>query len=226
MGDTSLQSIGLMHYGADWRWHVRLRGLHDCSGVAELVRLLHTLMDIWIPAAGVAVVGSIVAIGVVRGLRERRRLKQMFTSLAAQGCPTCGQFYGSGIETCSRSLVGLQDLQSAPGAVVWEITCPHCQHRARVTHGADETFQFAVAPFALPFLLLLVSACSKPATATGVATWNEVRSLADAFVLRGDSEAIRRHTDFSSVPPDAAKKLKAMLDDWHGVSSNLTHRGT
>jgi hypothetical protein len=76
------------------------------------------------------------------------------------------------------------------------------------------------------FLLLLMSACSKSTTPTGVATWDEIHSLADAFVLRGDSEAIRKHTDFASVPPDAAQKLKTMLDDWHGVPSNLKHTGT
>jgi hypothetical protein len=77
-----------------------------------------------------------------------------------------------------------------------------------------------------PFVLLLVSACSKSSTPTGVATWDEVRSLADAFALRGDSEAIRKHTDFASVPADAAQKLKTTLDDWHGVPSDLTPTGT
>ena len=76
------------------------------------------------------------------------------------------------------------------------------------------------------FLVLLVTACSKPSTPTGLATWDEIRSRAEAFVFRGDSDAIRRHTDFAGVPPDAAQKLKTMLDEWHGVSSNLTHTGT
>ena len=101
-------------------------------------------MNIWIPVAGAAVVGGLVAIGVAQGLRERRKLQRMFASLAARDCPACGQLYASGIETSSRPLVDLQDFQPAPGAVVWEITCPHCQHRARVTQGADETLQFAV----------------------------------------------------------------------------------
>lgn len=76
------------------------------------------------------------------------------------------------------------------------------------------------------FLLLLVTACSKSSTPTGVATWDEIRSLAEAFVFRGDSDAIRRHTDFASVPPDVVERLKTMLDDWNGVPSNLTHTGT
>jgi hypothetical protein len=70
------------------------------------------------------------------------------------------------------------------------------------------------------FLLLLVTACSKSSTPTGIATWDEIRSLAEAFVLRGDSDAIRRHTDFSNIPSDAAQKLKTFFDDWHGVSSS------
>jgi hypothetical protein len=76
------------------------------------------------------------------------------------------------------------------------------------------------------FLLLWVTACSKSSTPTGIATWDEIRSLAEAFVFRGDSDAICRHTDFASVPPDAVQKLKTMLDDWNGVPSNLTHTGT
>ncbi len=75
---------------------------------------------------------------------------------------------------------------------------------------------------ALIFLFTLLSACSKPSPAPkGIATFEEVRSLAESFVLRGDSDAIRKHTDFAGVAPDALQKIRAMLDDWHGVPSTL-----
>ena len=71
-------------------------------------------------------------------------------------------------------------------------------------------------------LLALMGACSRSSpTPKGVAQFDEVRSLAEAFVLRGDSDAIRKHTDFAGVPPDALQKVRAALDDWHGVPSAL-----
>jgi hypothetical protein len=79
----------------------------------------------------------------------------------------------------------------------------------------------------LILLLALVGACSKSSPAPkGIAQFDEVRSLAESFVLRGDSDAIRTHTDFAGVPPDAVQKVRAMLDDWHGIPSNLKHTET
>lgn len=81
--------------------------------------------------------------------------------------------------------------------------------------------------FASFFLVVLVGACSmSPHVPTGVATWDEAASLAEAFVLHGDSGAIRNHTDFAGVPPEAVQKLETVLDDWHGVSSDLKHTST
>jgi hypothetical protein len=79
----------------------------------------------------------------------------------------------------------------------------------------------------LALLLVLMGACSKsPPTPNAVAQFDEVRSLAESFVLRGDSDAIREHTDFAGVPPEAAQKVRAILDDWHGVPSTLKLRET
>jgi hypothetical protein len=79
----------------------------------------------------------------------------------------------------------------------------------------------------LILLLPLIGACSKSSLApTGIAQFDEVRSLAESFVLRGDADAIRKHTDFAGVPPDAAQKVRAMLDDWHGIPGDLKHTET
>jgi hypothetical protein len=76
-------------------------------------------------------------------------------------------------------------------------------------------------------LLALTGACSKSTPSpTGIATWDKVRSLAETFVLHGNSDAIRNHTDLAGVPPKAALKLRAMLDNWHGIPGNLRHTDT
>ncbi len=75
---------------------------------------------------------------------------------------------------------------------------------------------------ALILLLALIGGCSRsPPTPKGLAQFDEVRTVAETFVLGGDSDAIRKHTDFAGVPPDALQKVKATLDDWHGVPSTL-----
>ncbi len=75
---------------------------------------------------------------------------------------------------------------------------------------------------ALILLVALIGACSKSSpTPKGIAQFDEVRSLAEAFVLRGHSDAIRKHTDFTGVPPDAVEKIKTAWDDWHGIPSTL-----
>jgi hypothetical protein len=79
----------------------------------------------------------------------------------------------------------------------------------------------------LIFLLALTGACSKsPPAAVGIAQFDEVRSLAESFVLRGDADPMRKHIDFAGVPPDAARKVRTMLDDWHGIPGNLKHTET
>jgi hypothetical protein len=79
----------------------------------------------------------------------------------------------------------------------------------------------------LILLLALIGACSKSSSAPkGIAKFDEVRFLAESFVLRGDADAIRKHTDFNGVPPDAAQKVRAFLSDWHGIPSNLRHTET
>jgi hypothetical protein len=78
----------------------------------------------------------------------------------------------------------------------------------------------------LILLLAWISACSKSSPPKGIAQFDEVRSLAESFVLRGDSDAIRKHTDFAGVPPDTAQQVRAMLGDWHGMPSNLKHTET
>src|SRR5215475_4980137 len=79
----------------------------------------------------------------------------------------------------------------------------------------------------LILLLALMGACSKSSPAPkGIAQFDEVRSLAESFVLHGDSAAIRKHTDFAGMPPDAAQKVRATLDDWHGIPGNLAHTET
>lgn len=73
-------------------------------------------------------------------------------------------------------------------------------------------------------LLALIGACSKSSPAPkGIARFEEVRSLAESFVFHGDSEAIREHTDFGGLTPDEARKVRAMLDDWHGIPGHLKH---
>lgn len=82
-------------------------------------------------------------------------------------------------------------------------------------------------PTVLILLLALIGACSKsPPPPKGIAQFDEVLSLAESFVLRGDADAIRKHTDFAGVPPDAAQKVRAMLDDWSGIPGNLKRTET
>jgi hypothetical protein len=77
------------------------------------------------------------------------------------------------------------------------------------------------------FLVVLLGSCSRsPQAPVGVATWDEVKTLAEAFVLHGDSGAVRNHTDLTDVPRQSMQKFNSMLDDWHGVSSQLKHTGT
>lgn len=76
--------------------------------------------------------------------------------------------------------------------------------------------------FVLVLLLGFIGGCSKSSpTPKGLSQFEEVRSLAEAFVLRGDTDAIRKHTDFASVPPHALQQVSAILKDWHGVPSSL-----
>jgi hypothetical protein len=78
------------------------------------------------------------------------------------------------------------------------------------------------------FILLFgLIGCSKsPPHSSGVATWDEVRALADAFVMKGNSEAVFSHTEWARVPPKTAEDLRAALHDWPGVSRDLQHTGT
>ena len=72
-------------------------------------------------------------------------------------------------------------------------------------------------------LLALGASCSRPSESpTGVATWDEANSLAEAFVFHGDSGAYLSHSDFTGVPPKTVQNLKATLNGWHGVPTNLT----
>ena len=74
----------------------------------------------------------------------------------------------------------------------------------------------------LILFLGLIGGCSKSSeTPKGLSQFDEVPSLAEAFVLRGDTDAIRKHTDFTGVPADALQQVNAMLKDWHGVPSSL-----
>lgn len=77
-------------------------------------------------------------------------------------------------------------------------------------------------PFVLILPLGLIGGCTKSSpTPNGLPQFDQIRSLAEAFVLRGDTDAIRKHTDFAGVPPDALQQVNAMFDDWHGVPSSL-----
>jgi len=55
----------------------------------------------------------------------------------------------------------------------------------------------------------------------GLAQFDEVRSVAEAFVLRADTITYRKHTDFTGVPADTLQQINATLDNWHGVPSTL-----
>ena len=76
--------------------------------------------------------------------------------------------------------------------------------------------------FRFVVLLFVVTACSKlNPHPKGIATWDEVRSLADAFVLNGDTNNIFNHTDLTGVPLPKAQKIKSILGNWHGIPSNF-----
>jgi hypothetical protein len=89
---------------------------------------------------------TVVAVGVThavwQGLRMRRGLEKMFMFLGTRACPKCGRLYGPGLERSSRPLVGPNDVQPAPGAVVWEITCPFCGVISLGTQFRDNSFVF------------------------------------------------------------------------------------
>lgn len=55
----------------------------------------------------------------------------------------------------------------------------------------------------------------------GLAQFDEVRSVAEAFVLRADTVTYRKHTDFTGVPADTLQHINATLDNWHGVPGTL-----
>ena len=77
------------------------------------------------------------------------------------------------------------------------------------------------------FLLGLMAACRKaPPPSSGMASWDEVRALADAFVLRGKSDAVLAHSHWAGVPPKVAENLRTALRDWDGVSDDLRHTDT
>lgn len=61
---------------------------------------------------------------------------------------------------------------------------------------------------------------------TGLSKWEQVRSLADSFVLKGDAKALVDHCDFTGVPPDVMKNLKPMLENRRGVPENVRHVST
>ncbi|WP_038164281.1 hypothetical protein [Verrucomicrobium sp. BvORR106] len=81
--------------------------------------------------------------------------------------------------------------------------------------------------FALILLLALMGACSKPTPGPeGIAQLDEVQSLAERFVLHGESGAILAHLNLDGVPPDAAQKARITFEKWRGVPDHLKHTGT
>lgn len=67
-------------------------------------------------------------------------------------------------------------------------------------------------------LLIFVSACSKPTPPPkGFATWDEVRSAADAFVLQGKTNEMFIHVNFDGVPPSEMQNIKSILGNWQGI---------
>ena len=80
---------------------------------------------------------------------------------------------------------------------------------------------------ALAFMLALTGGCSKSSPSpTGIATWDEARSLAEAFALRGDARAVRDHLNLSGVPPEQLELLKTVIDHPPAIPANLKHAGT
>jgi hypothetical protein len=73
----------------------------------------------------------------------------------------------------------------------------------------------------------LLGGCSRqPHTPTGVATWAEINTLAEAFVLRGKSDGFRQHCNTAAVPAIALQKATLALTEWKGVPENLKHVNT
>jgi hypothetical protein len=82
--------------------------------------------------------------------------------------------------------------------------------------------------FRLGLLLVIVFAgCDRrPASPIGIKEWTEVQSLAEAFVLKGDVGALRRHADFSALPANDLPRLNKILDTWQGIPGKVRHVST
>jgi hypothetical protein len=77
------------------------------------------------------------------------------------------------------------------------------------------------------FPIVLIGGCSKLThVPSGLATWEDVHASAEAFVLRGNSDAILDHTDTSGVPTEKVQQIKLVLADWHGPPGTLTCTST
>lgn len=51
-------------------------------------------------------------------------------------------------------------------------------------------------------------------------------SAAEASVLKGDSESMRSHMDFSGIPPNDLARVSEIIAGWKGVSPELRHVST
>jgi len=70
-------------------------------------------------------------------------------------------------------------------------------------------------------LLLLLLGCSRPPSAQGVSTWNEIAMIADNWVLRNQAREVLGHTDLSGMPGDKIKEARAVVETWKGVSPGM-----
>ena len=92
----------------------------------------------------------------------------------------------------------------------------------KISHAAHTLKKLIECLLASAFL----GACSRPAHApSGLATWDDVRASAEAFVLRGDS-GLMDHTDTSGIPADKVQQVRSVLADWHGLPRTLTCTST
>jgi hypothetical protein len=49
-----------------------------------------------------------------------------------------------------------------------------------------------------------------------MATWEEVQSQSEAFILHGKADAVRAHCNLSGLSPQTFQAMTEFFNDWHG----------